>query len=553
VEKNTQRSLLVPLLFGGLPVLVYFGFLAAYAVNVPLFDDHALRHFLVKYQATGTFAERFALIFSQHNEHRIGYDRLVVLGQFLLTGEINFVGMMVVGNLSLLGLLWVFYRVFARTGRSLWAFVPVPYLLFSLVLHENTFWGMAALQNFTVVFFVVLTLYHLARSTRHSLLWGCLGAVAAVYTSGNGFLLLPVGMGMLVVRRRWRDALLFSAVSAVCVGLYFTGYLPPPGNPDRIPLTEAGPYGRGLLLFLGAVGDGLTTSAWQRVPVLAAGVLLLAGAIWIAARLLGQLGRPTKEASTEPDLFLGGLVAFVLLTAVVVVYGRLSFGEHVLLTSRYKIYSVLLAIAGYLALLRVSRLPGWVPAGVLVGAVCWNVAMLRANLPEVVFHRKEMLTNVFNWTYSDNRLPPTDGYDRLRHPHRRPVAFYTVDAPLLLRPVPPGEPLPTPLTRAELGTDALVVDDPRPVPSASRDAGVYLLLKSPTRTFLFPTRYQTPALPGLSAQAAGFSGAVPATELPTGTYTLYLYEVAATGHRLWHTGRQVALVNPGRAGIETNW
>ncbi len=563
MEKAPRSSPLLPALVGLVPVVAYFSFLAVYAVNVPLFDDHALRGFLVFYQAADSFAEKFALVFSQHNEHRIGYDRLVVLMQFWLTGEINFVGMMVVGNLSLLGILWICYRIFEQTGRSLWGFVPVPYLLFSLALHENTFWGMAALQNFTVVFFVLLSTFHLTQSGTRALLWGCLSAVAAVYTSGNGFLLLPVGAGLLLLQRRWRDFVIFSSVAVVCVIVYFIGYLPPPGNPDQIPLTEVGRHFSGFVLFLGGafqVGSGGQLSVLRLIGFLLTGYavsfVLLTG--WFYRQSLAQSNRRFSY------LFLSGLFAFVLLTAALVTYSRLSFGEMVLLTSRYKIYSVLLTIGAYLGLLVTAKKPfSRLQTLFFVGAtVVWNGWMFVTNLPEVAFHRKEMLTNLFNWTYSGNQVPATDGYDRQQHPYHRPLAFYSEPAPRWVAPIRPEPIRPTGRTRRPLRVEQtaneLVVQDSVPVPTGTLDDGVYLLLKSPTRTFLFPTRPGTHTslrqlLTTGSLHVDGYSAAIPKAEFQTDTYTLYLIRHEGGRNALIPTGERLQLVNPNREGVKTNW
>lgn len=563
MEKSPQPSpLLLPVLVGLVPVVAYFGWLAIYAVNVPLFDDHALRNFLVFYQAADSLSEKFALVFSQHNEHRIGYDRLVVLLQFWLTGEIDFVGMMVVGNLSLVGILWVFYRIFEQTGRSSWALVPVPYLLFSLALHENTFWGMAALQNFTVVFFVLLSIFHLTNSGTRRLLWACLSAVAAVYTSGNGFLLLPIGVGLLALQRRWRDLLLFSTVSAVCVTIYFIGYLPPPGNPDRIPLTEIGQYARGFLLFLGAMADLLPQSASRFRPILLVGTLLLGYGVLVAGRT-AVLAVKRRPPLPDAALFLSGLITFLLLTAVLVVYSRLSFGQTVLLTSRYKIYSVLLAIGGYLAVF-VSvpdQFAPWRTWLFVVLAIAWNAWMVVTNLPELAFHRKEMLTNLFNWTYSKNRVPPTDGYDRRQYPYRRPLAFYSQSAPRWVAPIRP-EPVTTGQTRrptrVEQTANELIVQDSVPVPTASPDEGVYLLLKSRTRTFLFPARPRTHTslrrlLRTRSPYLDAYAAVVPKAELPTDRYTPYLIRYERGRATLTPAGEPFDLVTTKREGVKTNW
>ena len=60
------------------------------------------------------FREKVYQFVKQHNEHRIVYDRLIAWLDYHLTGKLNFVHLMFIGNLSLLGLLAVFGRVLSQ-------------------------------------------------------------------------------------------------------------------------------------------------------------------------------------------------------------------------------------------------------------------------------------------------------------------------------------------------------------------------------------------------------------------------------------------------------
>ena len=254
-----------------------------YAVNVPKWDDHALRYYLYLFDQETTVSGKIYQVFKQHNEHRIVYDRVIATLDYWVFGKLSYVHLMVVGNLSLAGLLAVFGAVLRRAGKSLLYLVPVSLLLFNLSHWENMFWGMAALQNFSVVLWVMLTIYWLSYTNRWGLAMG--SAVLATLTSGNGLLVWPVGFVLLLLQipayRRstattnhpLRLLLGWIAVAAIVIGLYFIGFEKPAGNPpDRGSLTN---LLKGWLAFTGAAAEALPTSSPLSVNILLGGLMIL--------------------------------------------------------------------------------------------------------------------------------------------------------------------------------------------------------------------------------------------------------------------------------------
>ena len=101
-----------------LPVIAFAVVWQYYAVNVPKWDDHALRAYLYFSDQETTLSGKIYQLFRQHNEHRIVYDRIVAVLDYRLFGKMSYVHLMVVGNLSLVGLLAVFGAVLVRAGKS---------------------------------------------------------------------------------------------------------------------------------------------------------------------------------------------------------------------------------------------------------------------------------------------------------------------------------------------------------------------------------------------------------------------------------------------------
>ena len=60
-----------------LPLLILGFFFQKYAINVPHWDDHALKAFILFWEESDSFWQNLKKLFSQHNEHRIVFTRLI--------------------------------------------------------------------------------------------------------------------------------------------------------------------------------------------------------------------------------------------------------------------------------------------------------------------------------------------------------------------------------------------------------------------------------------------------------------------------------------------
>src|SRR5215813_2809974 len=74
------RAIVVVLLL--CPIIATLAYIALYGVNVPFLDDWLFIEFMQKYMTQGITLQD---LFKQHNEHRIFFPRLVMLGLALPT------------------------------------------------------------------------------------------------------------------------------------------------------------------------------------------------------------------------------------------------------------------------------------------------------------------------------------------------------------------------------------------------------------------------------------------------------------------------------------
>ncbi|MEY4538883.1 MAG: hypothetical protein RLZZ306_640, partial [Bacteroidota bacterium] len=94
-----------------LPIFFFSLMLFTYAVNVPWMDDtDAFPDFLGRFLEAKTWDEKAWLMFKPNNEHRIIYAKLVNLLHYGITGTLNMRTLTILSNITLLGMLWIFWR-----------------------------------------------------------------------------------------------------------------------------------------------------------------------------------------------------------------------------------------------------------------------------------------------------------------------------------------------------------------------------------------------------------------------------------------------------------
>ncbi|MFD1818198.1 hypothetical protein SAMN04515674_109105 [Pseudarcicella hirudinis] len=534
-----------------LPLALYFLFLSEYAVNIPKWDDHALKAFILDFtQADGFFA-KIATFFKQHNEHRIAFDRLITLIVYTLHGSIEYRWLMWVGNFTLIGLLILFWRLFYKNNIHFALFVPVSCLLFQLQLWENTFWGMASMQNFGVILFIFWTIYLISSENPRHFYLAVFAAFMAVFTSGNGILVLPICAVLLALQKRWQHLLIFGIISILLIFSYFYHYASPPSNP---PLTGIGikKIVLGFFLFIGSVADILP---FQNLTVLlsaASGFIMfsLAAVISVYFLLNSKLIKETRSL-TQLELFMLGTLMFLVGTALIVTVTRISFGVQGLQTSRYKIYSVLLLIIIYTAIIRKIRIEGksLVITFLIIAGFSFNLLANYRNFSEVVNLRKQLITFPFNWAY-DEKLSPSKPTIKL---YETPVLFYTnQNIPGLLAASDWNSDIHK--TIREDGLELVNTNFEKP---SGKDAGAYLLLESSRRTYLVPARQENypvqSTLKTHSYWAKGFRVNIQKNEFDSGTYHLGLWIQKENGGEIFTLNDSLVVETLHKKTVKTNW
>jgi hypothetical protein len=247
MNKRALASLIVTFAL----IFVYYQLWNRYAINVPKWDDHAFKATILNFEKADSFGGKLYELYRQHNEHRVALTRLVAIIDYKIFGRINYEHLMFFGNLALLLIWWLLTRFFKPLAGAVWYALPIATFWFSLAFWENTFWGMAAIQNIWVVAWAMLTFWRLSRADKYWW-WALPTAFMGMFTSGNGLFIFPLALGILLLQKRWKITAVWLSIQHLQYHALLLGLPKPPHRPECF--REYQSYASQLCLVLWLIG-----------------------------------------------------------------------------------------------------------------------------------------------------------------------------------------------------------------------------------------------------------------------------------------------------------
>lgn len=333
-----------------LPIVYVVALIARYGVNVPYADEFTLAPLLVKaHQHSLTFSD----LFTQHNEHRYFFPRLLFIAfAWLAKGDLRaemffsvFLTVLVSFNLWLL----VRKTIPGSAGQSLVLVFLFNVLLFSPVQAENWTWG------FQFPLFLCNYLFSCALLVAVSNLgmWRKFGACLVLafvgtFSFGGGVLLWALTFPVALISQRelgWKPRAIW-VVAWICAGggsvaLYFFHYVKPPYHPPIAASGNPVDY----FLYVAAFCGAHLSRATRLEPIMQAasiGIVLLLVYLGIMLYALRRFREFALVSQMLPWFALG---AYSLLSALLAAAARIGFGVNQALDSRYTSFSLYLSIA----------------------------------------------------------------------------------------------------------------------------------------------------------------------------------------------------------------
>lgn len=485
--KNSRKVLALCLIL--IPVTLFGYIFQKYAINIPHWDDLAVRNSLADFLTTDSFFNKIRILLAQHNEHRIFLTRLFALFVYVVKGTLDLKMLMLLGNLSLVGILFIFYRFSRRNNLELLALAPLAYLIFNSGLYENVFWGMASVQNFWVIFLAFISFYFLifsyGKPNKIYFYIAIATSFLGVFTSSNGILIPIIGIAVFLFQKRYKELAIWTAASILVLILYFFQYHTSPDKASGLDKSPPHLIGRGFLTVLGNAIDASFLSPFTQLDLaMASGTIIL---IIIGIFSFQVLFRRYDINQRNNDLFLLACLLFLVVTCLGIAVGRLSYGIEVLLTSKYKINSVLILCLCYLIILKSLPLQkqNKVILTALFLSIAFNFYTYVSEYRNFSYLRHERITDQFKIQHSDKEMPTRGIYAQLQQPA---PTFYDALMPAL-RTV--NDSVSTTLIIRENDTGFMLTDTlVNTFNVSSADAGQFIVLRSAENIYLFPSRIQ---------------------------------------------------------------
>ena len=552
-----------------IPPLVLATVFWKYAVNIPHWDDHALKAFQVNYNKSDDFFEKIRLIFAQHNEHRITLTRLFSLIIYKIKGTIDYRWLMILGNLSLLGIASILFLIFKKYKIYLIYFLPVSCLFFGLQLHANLFWGMASVQNFWVVFLAILTFYLLLISEKKSsFYWAIFTAFWAVFTSQNG-LLVPI-IGIIILLFQYRKKELIYWLSSICVFIfaYFYNFTKSPDSEiTNVALSNWKILPKGLVIFFATMADSTAILPQKRDDLaMTAGLILsLFGILFFRETILEKYKKDKNIISLNEieknsiNLFFLAILMFIVGTGIGVVYSRLGFGINVLFDSKYKIYSTLFFIIFYLVSVnslknKAQKLFGFLA---ISGGILFNFYSYFADYQQVTFTKQERICDEFNWTYNaePNELSPSEfaAFKAVFKPEKQ---FYEDNLTNLLSKTDTLN-LDNSVFEIKKDSNNLTVSSKVSVSTGNEfDTEYFFVIKSKTNFYIYPIRnpfYKTFKIVTTPTFSLEFLMEIPKTNFKTNNYQLGILIKKGESLKLYFSPQLIDIQGVTSKNVKKNW
>lgn len=469
--KTESVRKLLGLGLGLTPIIYFYLIINAHLVNVPFMDDYLLLETVQQFQKATDFVETTKILFTQVNQHRFAFERLVMLALVFFTGTVNLKVLITLGNLFLLGILCLFFQTSREERVSWYYFLPVPFLLFNLTYYENAFWGIAAIQNTPLIFFALLSAWGLGKNTARGRWLGALAALIATFVSGTGMLAWVVGTIILFFQKKYKPLVMWLLLATACIAFYFLfdyHFIPTAegGKPWEHPIFN-------VLLLLGFWGNALylDTSHTMRQAFYPDMVACIYLGLFIGLVFLGWLVRFFLSHKLQRSYWLVlGALLFGLGTGAMFVLSRpinqfFMFGGSIF-SRRYVIFGVVLLAVAYLALVILTRRlrygqPVVLLAG-LAGFVALNFQSYFTSIVRLRQQHDELLLDGYYWKNYTTFLTAGENFgDRpfWNHPTRMKELVGTVETSGLSK-LYDSDRLPTPTQlRAQTQDKSLIYKD----------------------------------------------------------------------------------------------
>lgn len=325
-EKKHSNKDILYLFAMAFPIFLYISYVNHYALNMPHMDDYdAILDFVINFKKA-SFPGKIALLFGQHNEHRILSSRIFYALYFTVANSINFRHIIIFNVVILLGLFLTIVHFIRKSIPAHWqiATVILSFSLFDINNFENANFAMAGVQNYGIILMFIAGLLFYSRQEKKYLIPAILCQVLCVFSSGNGNIAAFFIVIFVLLQRSKLKTITALATFILVSPLYYIHYNQPPTNFFTTDFTKFMPF------FLHAIAAHFSNEGGVSI-----GILIIV--IIMVTLPFGK--RFAIKNNSLPFLCLTG---FILASMGVMSIFRGNLPIGVSYSSRYFVYSHIL-------------------------------------------------------------------------------------------------------------------------------------------------------------------------------------------------------------------
>ncbi|HEM56167.1 MAG TPA: hypothetical protein ENO30_05325 [Thermodesulfobium narugense] len=317
------------------PLAIYIAAVLVFSINIPADDDYdAVLGFLNRFITSNNLGEKIWLLFSQHNEHRIFFNRIIELLQYCIMNKVNFYVLSIVGNLGWVLSFFVIYKLYKKKCNNYKYLLPISIIFFSFLTHTLMSWSMASIQQYYQVLFLLLSYYFLIYkfSIKNALLYQFF-LLLGVWTGGGGLIFYLPAVIYLFFKKRNKEAIVTTILFLLNSYFYFVFF----DYHFTSSVTSFSYFLKHfsdiLIYVLNFIGNIKVLTRYEYIV----GLIFFLCSIYIAFK---------KQCEFQILILLA-----VVLTAFAAAIDRVHFGIWQALSSRYTMYPIILLSSNYLSIL----------------------------------------------------------------------------------------------------------------------------------------------------------------------------------------------------------
>ena len=325
-SENRRCNYLLAALLLALPPILGLIYIKFFGVNAVFWDQWELVP-LIEKMYTGSL--NLSDLFSQHNEHRIFFPRIIMLILAYMTHYNNIAEMCFSWILSLATMLLIFRMYLLDSGnstRTLVKFIPVAWLLFSFRQYENILWGWQ-IQIYLCILGFVASIYMLEKVDKVdiNILLAAFFGVISSFSFINGLLVWPIGLVYLFLAKKIKGkfSLVWAVTGVLVCGIYFYNWIKPPYHPSLFFMLK-NPF-ISMTYFFVNIGSPLSS---EKYSAFGNGVLLSTLMLFTFIIIIN------KQIIIKNIKWVS-FILFSLFSSLSLTVGRSGFGIEQALSSRY--------------------------------------------------------------------------------------------------------------------------------------------------------------------------------------------------------------------------